>query len=113
MKPRKIIDWEKVDRLIEAGCSGHEIAPAIGIDSDTLYSRCVHDNGSTYSDYSAKLKAKGEGLIKAKQFQLAMSGNPSMLIWLGKNRLGQSDKAQIEQTNTVPQVIKIEFVGEE
>jgi hypothetical protein len=113
MKPRKIIDWEKVDRLIEAGCSGHEIAPAIGISSDTLYERCVLEKEMTYSDYSSKLRSKGDGLIKAKQFQLAMSGNPSMLIWLGKNRLGQSDKAQIEQTNVLPHTLKIEFVGEE
>jgi len=112
MKPRKIIDWEKVDRLIEAGCSGHEIAPAIGVDSDTLYSRCVHDKGMTYSDYSAKLRSKGDGLLKAKQFQLAMSGNPAMLVWLGKNRLGQTDKAHVENTDTQPQTIRIEFVGD-
>jgi hypothetical protein len=112
MIPRKIIDWEKVDRLIEAGCSGHEIAPAIGISSDTLYERCVLEKGMTYSDYSSKLRAKGDGLLKAKQFQLAMSGNPAMLVWLGKNRLGQKDKVQSDDQDTQPQTIRIEFVGD-
>ena len=30
--------------------------------------------------------------IKRKQFELAMQGNVQMLIWLGKQHLGQKDK---------------------
>ena len=40
-------------------------------------------------------KQKHEGLrlkLAGKQYELAMKGNPSMLIWLGKQWLGQSDK---------------------
>ena len=29
-----------------------------------------------------------------KQYDVAMSGNVSMLIWLGKNELGQVDKVE-------------------
>ena len=34
----------------------------------------------------------------AKQMQLAMDGNITMLIWLGKNLCGQSDKSTVETT---------------
>jgi hypothetical protein len=32
--------------------------------------------------------------LKRKQFQVAMRGNPALLIWLGKQYLGQSDKLE-------------------
>jgi len=37
--------------------------------------------------------------LAKKQYDVAISGNPTMLIWLGKNELGQADKNEIEQTN--------------
>ena len=48
--------------------------------------------GVTFDDLK---KQKHEGLrlkLAGKQYELAMKGNPSMLIWLGKQWLGQSDK---------------------
>lgn len=40
---------------------------------------------------------QGEGLtsLRRQQFQTAMKGNPTMLIWLGKQYLGQTDKQDI------------------
>lgn len=40
---------------------------------------------------------QGEGLtsLRRQQFQAAMKGNPTMLIWLGKQYLGQTDKQDI------------------
>ena len=35
------------------------------------------------------------GSLRAKQFELAMRGNPTMLVWLGKQELGQSDRQQL------------------
>ena len=35
------------------------------------------------------------GSLRAKQFELAMLGNPTMLIWLGKQELGQTDRQQL------------------
>ena len=34
------------------------------------------------------------GSLRAKQFELAMRGNPTMLVWLGKLELGQTDRQQ-------------------
>ena len=42
----------------------------------------------------------GEGLasLRRRQFKAANEGNATMLIWLGKQYLGQSDKQEIAQT---------------
>ena len=35
------------------------------------------------------------GSLRVKQFELAMHGNPTMLVWLGKQELGQTDRQQV------------------
>lgn len=40
-------------------------------------------------------KGKGEGLFKVKKITEAMKGNSSMLIWLGKQRLGQKERREV------------------
>lgn len=42
----------------------------------------------------------GEGLasLRRRQFKAAQDGNATMLIWLGKQYLGQADKQEIAQT---------------
>lgn len=34
-------------------------------------------------------------MLRAAQYKAAMEGNTTMLIWLGKQRLGQSDKNEL------------------
>src|ERR1700690_3310508 len=94
----KEINWDHVDKLLEAGCSGVEIAPHFGIHFETLYDRAYKKFGIMWSQYSQQKRQKGDGSIKFKQFQKAMSGDNMMLIWLGKNRLKQSDHQQQEQS---------------
>jgi hypothetical protein len=42
--------------------------------------------------------AVGNINLRAKQYQRAMAGNTRMLIWLGKQRLGQTDNPQNAQS---------------
>lgn len=93
-RPEKTIDWDLVDRLLEAQCSAREIAGNLGIHEDTLYNRTKEKYKMNYSDYSAKVSSRGVSLLKVAQFKKALSGNPNMLIWLGKIILKQK-----EQTN--------------
>ena len=93
-RPQADIDWKKVDDLLTSGCSGNQIAGFLGINHHTLYDRCLTDNKIMFSEYSQQKKQKGESLIKHKQYQVAMSGNTTMLIWLGKIICGQTDTDQ-------------------
>jgi hypothetical protein len=94
------IDWKRVDRLLEAGCMGTEIASAIGVHYDTLVKRCKIDNKLDFSEYLRQKRETGDSILRVAQFKSATSGNTTMLIWLGKQRLNQSDKSQSEQDNS-------------
>lgn len=89
------INWKIVDDLLTAGCSGVEIAGNLGINKDTLYDRLAEEKGRPFSEYSVEKRSKGQSLLRAQQFAKAMgiskNGDNMMLIWLGKNRLDQTD----------------------
>jgi hypothetical protein len=99
------IDWAKVDRLLEAGCMGTEVAAALGVHPNTLYERCTKDQKCDFSDYSAAKRASGDTLLRAAQFKKAMSGDATMQIWLGKNRLGQRNEPITTQGDEAAQRI--------
>lgn len=90
-KARKEIDWDVADRLIECGNTGPAVAAHFGIHSDTLYNRCQEEKGMTYTAYSTEKKQKGICRLLAKQYEVAMKGNTTMLIWVGKQMAGQRD----------------------
>ncbi len=102
-RPKANIDWQHVGKLLEAGASVVGIAATIGIDEATLYRRCLTDNKINFATFSQQKKAKGDELLRVAQFNTAMKGNVTMQIWLGKQRLGQSDK--IENKNDGEMVV--------
>jgi hypothetical protein len=85
------IDWKRVEKLITSGCSGVQVAAILGIDTDTLYNRCKSEFGVYFSAYSAPFKEICNSLLQQKQVEVALKGNTTMLVWLGKNRLDQKD----------------------
>lgn len=93
-RPKIKIDWKEVDKYLICGCSGAQVAASLGICDDTLFKRCIEEKKMNFSDYSAKKRQKGNALLHATQFQVARSGNTSMLIWLGKQRLEQKENPQ-------------------
>ena len=110
-RPKVDIDWERVNELLEADCEGTEIAAYLGIVPNTLYERCKKDNNLSFSEYLQQKKAKGNSLLKEKQHKIALAENVGMLIWLGKQRLGQSDKKDLAHTikDELPFNIKLEY----
>ena len=95
------IDFKKVDNLLKMGCSGVEIAASIGCHPDTLYKRVEETFKTTFSAYAQEKKSVGDSILRAKQFEVAIGNeekdlkpNVTMLIWLGKQRLGQSEKVE-------------------
>ncbi|GAC1606014.1 MAG: hypothetical protein NVS3B25_35340 [Hymenobacter sp.] len=100
-RPLALIDWKKVDRLLEAQCTATSIAARLGICVDTLYNRCKTDNKVDFSAYCQQKKESGEALLREQQFALAMKGNLGMLVWLGKQHLGQKEKAETETNSTI------------
>lgn len=88
-RPKKEINWDVVEKRMEAGCSAKEIAGAHHVDLDTFYRRFKEEFGSSFGDYSASFADGGHGNIRYTQYMKALSGNSNMLELLGIEMLGQ------------------------
>jgi len=100
-RPKKKIDWKEVDKYLVAGATGTEVAAVLGIHPETLYGRCKEEHKIGFSDYLQQKREKGDSMLKLKQFEQAMEGDRGMLVWLGKNRLNQSDKKEVKHDASV------------
>lgn len=88
-RPKKDIDQKQVEQLAAINCSYAEMAAVLGCSEDTLERR-----------FAGVIKAgrgKGNVSLKRRQWRAAMEdGNITMMIWLGKQNLGQRDKQELE-----------------
>lgn len=96
-RPAADIDWDYLDELLEAWCDGTGIASIFGISEHTLYNAVREQYGVTFSEYKQQKRLSGNDMLRWKQHQMALEGETSMLVWLGKNRLDQTDKKQVTQ----------------
>lgn len=94
-RPFKEINWEEFDKLCRMQCTRKEIAAFFECDEKTISAAVEREKGISYSLYSEEKAAEGKQSLRRKQLQVAMGGNVTMLIWLGKQYLGQSDKSDI------------------
>jgi len=96
-RPRKEIDFELVDNLLGIMCTGEEVASILEVDYDTLNARIKEKYKVGFSDYVKQKQAKGKASLRRRQYLTAVEdGNPTMLIWLGKQYLGQKEKQDLE-----------------
>lgn len=82
-RDKVVVSPKEVKDLAAIGCTNRDIANWFGINEDTL----------SYNFKSDLIKGREELKVSLRraQLKLALGGNAIMLIWLGKNLLGQSD----------------------
>ena len=90
-------DWKTLEVLFEAGARGSEVASNLGLTPDKLSNAIQMKTGYTLPEYRAYFMAKGNGRLRVAQMRLALKGDRQMLIWLGKNRLGQSENPKSQE----------------
>lgn len=94
-RPLKEINWEVVEKLIECGCSGVEIAAKFRIKSDTFYIRFKKQYDCSFQDYRVEAKEAGladlRAMIHAKALNNKAPGNSNLLIFLAKCQLGMRE----------------------
>jgi len=83
MTPPKRTRAEEVANYARLGAPDTEIAAMIGVSPQTL----VRHHGPALRQGRAQRKLK----LRQKQTEVALEGNVTMLIWLGKQELGQRD----------------------
>ena len=99
-RPKKDINEDQVLKLARIGCTYQEMADFFSCDKSTLRNR--------FSDLIKEGHSEVKQSIRRAQIEVALKGNASMLIWLGKQVLGQRDqpKEQLEGAGAVTPVIK-------
>lgn len=103
-RPKKQIDKVQVRTLAGFGLTAAEIGTALGCSADTLERR-----------FAASLKEGRDDLnagLKRKQVEMALDGNTTMLVWLGKQYLGQRDKSDVQQDGDQTLRIQVEYTDE-
>src|SRR5437667_11650218 len=88
-RPRKKIDPLQVEQLAMIGCPNAEIAGILGYDEAIL---CRRFDGAI-----RKGQLRRNIALRRKMYELAMRGNVTMLVWLGKLCLAQTGKPPLRQ----------------
>lgn len=91
-RPEKNIDWKRVDELLIAGCLGTEIAACYDMHPNTFYDRVVSKYNMSFTDYQQQKRSTGDSILREAQYLKAIKKlDNTMLIFLGKQRLGQKE----------------------
>jgi hypothetical protein len=101
-RPRKKIDLETVEKLASIMCTMEEIASYLGMSTDTMTR-----SKACLAVFKRGLD-KGRMSVRRMQYKAAEDGNSVMMVWLGKQYLGQSDKNQTELTGRNGGAIEID-----
>ncbi len=80
---KRVVPPKDIYELASIGCTDREIARWFDMDENTLR--------YNFSDILEKGREDLKHSLRRAQIKLALQGNAVMLIWLGKNLLGQSD----------------------
>ena len=85
-KKNEVKEEKQIEKLASCGLTNIEIADTFGYDENTLK--------RNFEIFLIKGRFNLKERLKRKQISVAMQGNVTMLIWLGKQYLGQAEKIE-------------------
>ena len=85
---------DEVELMAKIGCTDSEIADHFNIKDDTLR--------RNFADNITKGRSELKQRLRKAQLKVAFEGNATMLIWLGKNILGQQESPQGASKGVLP-----------
>jgi hypothetical protein len=84
--------------MIRIHCTRDEICDVLGMSETTLNRRIKEQGIEGVDNFEAlykKHQGEGKASLRRAQWKAAQDGNPTMLVWLGKQTLGQKDKQEL------------------
>tara|TARA_R110002012_G_scaffold262490_2_gene444778 strand:+ start:821 stop:1201 length:381 start_codon:yes stop_codon:yes gene_type:complete len=97
-RPKLDIDADEVEMLASFGCSTIEIARLNNCDESTVRLR--------FKDELERGRESMKIKLRQLQWKQAENGNTSLLIFLGKQYLGQSDRNELELVGNLENILK-------
>jgi hypothetical protein len=95
-RPPVPLDLRQVEELARIGCTEADMAAVLGVSVDTIQDR--RRTSDEFRGAVDKGQASLRNALRRLQVKKALEGNVTMLIWLGKQLLGQSDRQGIEHS---------------
>ena len=95
-RPRIEFDLKQIRGFGTIGATEQEIAGVLGCHLNTISDRMQND-----ADFCDAYKSGFENMrmsLRRAQLRKALDGNSTMMIWLGKQLLGQVDRADFRHT---------------
>ena len=90
-RPKKRISQKQFESLCAIQCTKEEICDVLDVTEKTLNNWCKEIYGTSFSLVFNQKRALGKASLRRNQWKLAEKGNSTMLIWLGKQILKQSE----------------------
>ena len=110
-RPRKDVDLTILQGLAEIQCTAEECAGVLGVSVDTIDRRLKDEGHGGFADFYKKHADSGKASLRRAQWRMAIEeNNPTMLVWLGKQVLGQRDKQALEHTGPDGGPVKIQTI---
>jgi CO/xanthine dehydrogenase Mo-binding subunit len=100
-------DFDTLVAMIRIQCTRDEISDILGMSDDTLNRRIAERGEENFAALYKKHSGEGKASLRRMQWKAAEKGNPAILIWLGKQMLGQRDN--VEMTPRSPTASKITY----
>ena len=94
-RPRKNISQSQFETLCGIGCTKTEICAVFDCDEKTLTAWCKRTYKMGFSEAYKTRRDKGNASLRRLQFKEAEKGNVTMLIWLGKQWLNQTERPSV------------------
>lgn len=85
-RPPLAISAKTVEELAALGCNPEEIAGVLGCSRDTI--------DRNFAEHVAIGRMRLAKKLRERQIDIAMNGSVPLLIWLGKQYLGQKEKSE-------------------
>jgi AraC-like DNA-binding protein len=82
---------EDVEHMAQLGCTDNEIAQYLGITDHSLR--------RNFQDELINGRHRLRTSLRQAQIRVALEGQPTMLVWLGKNLLSQNENGQANDDN--------------
>jgi len=93
-RPKQVFDLKALRDLMKLHPTNEEVGAFFGCCSKTVERH--YSNDEAFREAMDAGRAEGKTSLRRAQTELARAGNPTMLIWLGKQLLGQRDHVDVE-----------------
>lgn len=105
------LNLEQLKALVRIQCTAEECAAVLGMSTDTLDRRLKELDFAGFAEFYKKYSHEGMASLRRAQWKAATEQlNPTMLVWMGKQMLGQKDKVHNEHTGENGGPIKVQQV---